>query len=586
MINLIKFLGSVRFTVIISVGLILLLILSTSMEALHGTPFAQKTFYNTRWFDFLVSLLWVNIFCSTVIRFPFRKHQTGFLVTHIGILVLLAGALITRTHSMEGYLSVYEGETVSSVKQSGFSLAAIFPDQEQSTFALKTGSYNLDTTKERMAAKGGSPVEANQSAVPAAKVSFNIVKVIEHAADVRQVTAEKLGAVNHGVKVNIKSKQMGEDNTVWLVEREAGHDTPDQAMAGTVLVNLLPVSKPVQPKKPVFHIKNSAGEDLIALDLESGNISGKIALAQTGWSIQDLEYYPFATVADNKLKNFPEGRKFNPAVVFNLVDDTGKATRQVRFGFFPDFESMHPGGDQAAHSFRYLLDAGEPGYGPQDFDGLQISLFYGDNNAWTYQTRYQDTVLKQGPIAAGACVSTGRMDVMFCTRELVSMARVKYTIEPDKSGQGPFAAAITIPSLSKDEQHWIVENKETPFILPQGEVRFTVREQTVSLPFAITLKQFRKIDYPGTQDPASFESDVIFKDLIKGVTLERTISMNRPLEYDGFKIFQTSYMRDQSGVNGSVFTVAKNPGIPWIYLGSIIALLGALFQFYLVKEDK
>ena len=110
--------------------------------------------------------------------------------------------------------------------------------------------------------------------------------------------------------------------------------------------------------------------------------------------------------------------------------------------------------------------------------------------------------------------------------------------------------------------------------------------KTLGLPFSLTLKQFRKVDYPGTQDAASFESDVVLTDTQRKLTLERTISMNRPLEYDGYKIFQTSYMRDQNGLNGSVFTVAKNPGIPWIYLGSIVAFLGALFQFYLVKEDK
>ena len=115
MINIVKKLGSVGFTVVISVALILLLIVSTSMEAINGTPFAQKVFYQTRWFDILVSLLWVNIFCSTVLRFPFKKVQAGFLLTHIGILILLTGALITRTHTIEGEMTLQSlGQTTTT----------------------------------------------------------------------------------------------------------------------------------------------------------------------------------------------------------------------------------------------------------------------------------------------------------------------------------------------------------------------------------------------------------------------------------------------------------------------------------------
>ncbi len=54
-------------------------------------------------------LLAVNVLCALVIRLPWRRRQAGFVLTHVGILVLLAGCLATRQWGIEAQLSVYEG---------------------------------------------------------------------------------------------------------------------------------------------------------------------------------------------------------------------------------------------------------------------------------------------------------------------------------------------------------------------------------------------------------------------------------------------------------------------------------------------
>ena len=102
MTQLLKKLGSFSFTVWISVLLMLLLIVSTVLESIYGTAFAQKTFYQAQWFNLFLSLLCVNIICATILRFPIRKYRIGFLITHIGIVGLLIGALITRVFGIDG----------------------------------------------------------------------------------------------------------------------------------------------------------------------------------------------------------------------------------------------------------------------------------------------------------------------------------------------------------------------------------------------------------------------------------------------------------------------------------------------------
>ena len=111
-------------------------------------------------------------------------------------------------------------------------------------------------------------------------------------------------------------------------------------------------------------------------------------------------------------------------------------------------------------------------------------------------------------------------------------------------------------------------------------IRVTTEPQSTPLPFSLGLVDFRKIDYPGTNNPASFESDVVLRDVESGLTLERTISMNKPLDHRGWRVFQSSYIQDERLGEASVFTIAKNPGMPAIYGGAMFIFLGVILLFY------
>lgn len=60
------------------------------------------------------------------------------------------------------------------------------------------------------------------------------------------------------------------------------------------------------------------------------------------------------------------------------------------------------------------------------------------------------------------------------------------------------------------------------------------------LPFSVELKDFRIEHYP-TGQPKSFESDLIIHDDDLTEPLQRTISVNHPLVYKGYRIFQASF---------------------------------------------
>src|SRR4051794_40424277 len=84
---------------------------ATFVESAYGTPAVQFGIYGTWWFAGLNLLLAINIFCAAAIRYPWKRHQTGFVITHIGLLTLMFGCLLTRRGGIDAQMPILEGGT-------------------------------------------------------------------------------------------------------------------------------------------------------------------------------------------------------------------------------------------------------------------------------------------------------------------------------------------------------------------------------------------------------------------------------------------------------------------------------------------
>ncbi len=109
--GLFQWCSSLKLAVILILLMASILGLGTFIEAAYGTPAAQFGVYQTSWFGAVNALLAVNIFCAAAIRFPWKRHQTGFVITHCGLLVLLTGALISRLSGVDSQMPIYEEGT-------------------------------------------------------------------------------------------------------------------------------------------------------------------------------------------------------------------------------------------------------------------------------------------------------------------------------------------------------------------------------------------------------------------------------------------------------------------------------------------
>jgi len=102
-----KFLRSVKFTII----LLVLIVIASIAGSLLEQRTANKLVYHSFWFLGLIASLSLNIILCTVHRLkPLRFKRLGFLLTHLGVIVIIIGALFGALTGESGFIRIFEGD--------------------------------------------------------------------------------------------------------------------------------------------------------------------------------------------------------------------------------------------------------------------------------------------------------------------------------------------------------------------------------------------------------------------------------------------------------------------------------------------
>lgn len=107
---------SLKFAVVVMIGLTFAMIIATVIESMYDTPSAQYWVYQTKVFYLLLALLGWLIFAVAMSRLPWQKRHLPFLSAHLGILLLLYGSWLTFQFGIDGSMEVGEGATESTVE--------------------------------------------------------------------------------------------------------------------------------------------------------------------------------------------------------------------------------------------------------------------------------------------------------------------------------------------------------------------------------------------------------------------------------------------------------------------------------------
>lgn len=144
-----EFFASLGLAVLLLSWLAFTLGWATFLEAAYGTPASQYGAYQTWWFNLLMVLLGINIFCAASIRYPWKRHQTGFVVTHIGLLVLLGGTAVSRWQGIDAQMAIFETQSAGTAFQEDLQVRMWIVDEEEVADSVRAAS-NADQAAERM----------------------------------------------------------------------------------------------------------------------------------------------------------------------------------------------------------------------------------------------------------------------------------------------------------------------------------------------------------------------------------------------------------------------------------------------------
>jgi len=113
----------------------------------------------------------------------------------------------------------------------------------------------------------------------------------------------------------------------------------------------------------------------------------------------------------------------------------------------------------------------------------------------------------------------------------------------------------------------------------------TSQQQIVELPIAIELKEFIMETYDDGS-PRRFASDIQI--LTKtGKNIQTTVEVNKPVEVDGWKIYQYGYDTQMGAMSQtSILELVSDPWLPLVYTGIYMMLAGAVWMFLKGKKVK
>ena len=426
----------------------------TIVESRFSTVVAKRFVYGTWWFGGFMVLLAVNLLCSALSRFPWKKYQTGFVVTHLGIIAVLAGSLVTQQMGSDGQIALTEGEEGHVFQE----------DKPMLYYQVADGIIEQ---------------------IPA---SFSLL--------------------------------------------------------------------PPNPDRPLI-----------------------VHLPEDGILMVDQFYLNSQKVVRGRKTE--EKEKGFPAVHVNL-DSSFVHENQWLFLGHADYGHLDLG--PASVFFEKESDWKKRlSGGAKEVSENALAILLAADGSLRYQTRHRGEFTKEEPLEVGKDYSTGWMDMQFKAEERLSEAVPEETfIEqplPHQKDPEPAIHYEVIQGLAKKDG-WMGFQNQTRFSLKDKSFALAYGPRQVQLPFTVHLTKFKLGLDPGTDKPASYASDILYSDPDLGTQVPAAISMNQPLHFKGYTVFQASYQPLPDGKYISVFSVGRDPGIWLKYGGAIVMVLGIIFMFW------
>lgn len=577
--------SSVKLAVVLMLWLVVECVIGTIIESRVNAQAARYFVYQTVRFYILLALLGMNILCAALIRFPWRLYQTGFVVTHCGLLILLVGSLITSRFNVDTQLSVRLGSSSDEL--------------------LNVDAEELKITRHRRDGdiKTFDPVPVNFGPFTwGSKVLFGAYTWRPDYRETYEIGDDlKIHVKQFFANCSAEDFYAPTENGVPVVQYRLYH--PERADVTRWLAaerrTMIGEDRGMGMGKVVlWGVSSQAEFDHFLKAVPSGfsGLRGTLGYSHAGkhytFKVDDLlkepqtvpdtditiaieEYLPNAQLDTKQNKWYSEGDVPENPLLMIQVKQGDKQQQYMAFGAKPEWQGILSQRFGTEHLFTYF---------PADIPPVVHLAVSPDGEvgyrAFGSQGMISCELVEKGkdyPCWAG---------LFFSVKEAYASAKLDFRLRPKLPKKGELGDhGIVVELDNGKEKIETALRRGLPVHQRIGDELYTIEYtvQVSKLPFKVQLDNFKEPKNPGTQVAAAYESEVT---VIDGDDTEKArIYMNHPYYRTGsdgvhYTLYQSG-IDYSTGVAISTLTVASDPGLETKYAGSIVLCTGIFLMFYM-----
>jgi hypothetical protein len=292
--------------------------------------------------------------------------------------------------------------------------------------------------------------------------------------------------------------------------------------------------------------------------------------------IEILQFIKYARL-QNKVKT-TENKKAGASIRFQLMNANVKQVEQITQPKKDKTVAFNLGPAQVhlGEIPKTETKNNEIFLAPLDEQKLKYTIFYKDAKR----------PKNSGTIKIGDVISTGWMGLELRLLDYLPRAQEEYEVLTSERPTPLTTSAIKIKH--KDVEKWLALNDMVKLFGNQSAYLMSYQNRRIDLGFDLKLNKFEVERYQGTSRAKEYASQVEVVNNSNALSLQQTISMNEPLKFMGYTIYQASFQEDeQTGEPiASVFSINQDPGRPIVYGGSLVFSLGIIWLFYQRRKRK
>src|SRR6267143_6010735 len=622
-----EFFASLKLAVVLLAVLIVAAIVGTIYESSFDAKVARAYVYGAPWFNVWLILLGANLAVSALSRWPWRKHHVAFLITHLGIITLLAGSLIGRIWGIEGTMTLFKGEPptnrllvderqlrVHDVDGIVKGYPAEFlhhpptPQHPRDLGVLASGAH-LQIIDYAPAIEGKlNPRPLSDGGAPA--LHFTIATAMMNQrldgwllADDPQHGNFSMGLANIQLKRGVAADLGDSPNRPQTLTSESKSDevdledsifafskAPDEQVGRVrkggstgAKVRLL---APKDGNKGQLVI--SSGDKEASFDVAE-NLGREVAIDGTSFTLKIENYWADFRIESGKPTSLSD-QPNNPVV---LVTIRGKGIPIAAAETNP-----HGSGKELAAT------GGPPAMpAPGEEAPNHLTLFIADDGPITYDLVSRKNGKSSGKLESNQSLPTGWADWQLVVDKTMPSAQPQVDFMPLKSEQTSASSAATA-DLPAGVRVRVQQNGEVFERWAPGGWQITIPTspkptmiaygwKTVYLPVGLELLGFEVKRNEGSDSPASFKSTLRVA-TVDGETATGACWMNNPFSFPGswsrtwtgltYKMSQASW--NPENLNQSSVQILRDPGWFLKWIGSLLVVIGVFMMFYLQPYRK